>query len=200
MPQNQLVRFSRDGDQFHYLWAARRCLHLLSLSSDLVTITIESASPRESSEQGAIEEGQAVIDVTEYYGSEVLVDARAIKYIQLKHSTVRQTEAWTPSELEHTIAEFSQRYRSLEEKYGIDWPAEKVQFWFISNRRISPKLLAAIQDVAGNSVPRASRGASKTGGIHLARRSIAGKILQHTSYARRRGGTVASAESSAPGS
>lgn len=37
-----LVRFSRDGDQFHYSWAARRCLKLLS--SDLLAVTIEAAS------------------------------------------------------------------------------------------------------------------------------------------------------------
>jgi hypothetical protein len=40
-----LVRTSRDGDQFHYLWAARRCLPLLLPKGDLKAVTIESASP-----------------------------------------------------------------------------------------------------------------------------------------------------------
>jgi hypothetical protein len=46
MSKTNLVRPSRDGDQFHYLWAARRCLRLLSAQSDLVAISIEG-SPNE---------------------------------------------------------------------------------------------------------------------------------------------------------
>ena len=41
------VRPSRDGDQFHYLWAARRCLLLLAPKRDLVAISVEGASPEE---------------------------------------------------------------------------------------------------------------------------------------------------------
>jgi hypothetical protein len=44
------VRFSRDGDQFHYSWAARRCLRLLRRMSDLVAISVEGASTLESAQ------------------------------------------------------------------------------------------------------------------------------------------------------
>jgi hypothetical protein len=63
MSDNISVRASRDGDQFHYLWAARRCLRLLSATSGLVAITIEGASPSESSTGNAVEAGEELIDV-----------------------------------------------------------------------------------------------------------------------------------------
>jgi hypothetical protein len=47
MSKTNLFRPSRDGDQFHYLWAARRCLKLLSSDSGLVAVSIEGPSPDE---------------------------------------------------------------------------------------------------------------------------------------------------------
>ena len=44
MGTTDLVRSSRDGDQFHYLWASRRALLLLDPKSNLHTITIEGPS------------------------------------------------------------------------------------------------------------------------------------------------------------
>ena len=61
------VRASRDGDQFHYHWAARRCLELLPGDSDLAAITLEGASVAEGD---GIEAGEELIDVGFYYGAE----------------------------------------------------------------------------------------------------------------------------------
>ena len=72
MGNSALVRFSRDGDQFHYLWAARRCLRLLSPLSSLVAIAIEGASTSETKNGDTPEAGEEIIDVAEYYGSEDL--------------------------------------------------------------------------------------------------------------------------------
>jgi NACHT domain len=154
MPQNDLVRFSRDGDQFHYLWAARRCLQLLSPTSDLTTITIESASPSEMSAANPITAGEAVIDVAEYYGSETLDEARLIRYVQLKHSTVRQDEHWVLSELQKTISGFSSRFIELEQSLGTDALATTVRFHFISNRPIGTKLVEVVADAADDVPPR----------------------------------------------
>jgi hypothetical protein len=68
MSRSAQVRFSRDGDQFHYLWAARRCLRLLAPHTDLVAVTIEGVSALEAAESAPVEAGGAVIDVAEYYG------------------------------------------------------------------------------------------------------------------------------------
>ena len=99
------VRASREGDQFHYLWAARRCLRLLSLTSDLVAVTIEGASSLENTAGSAIEAGEEAIDVGEYYGSQNLEDATLVEYIQLKHSTLRAGDHWPLSGLEDNIEE-----------------------------------------------------------------------------------------------
>ena len=88
---NKLIRASRDGDQFHYLWAARRCLHLLSPLSGLVAVAIEGVSPSDVSRRSGAHDGEDVIDVTEYYGREDPIRATFTRYTQLKHSTERAT-------------------------------------------------------------------------------------------------------------
>ena len=99
MSKSDLVRTSRDGDQFHYLWAARRCLQLLSPTLDLAAVTIEGPSPAETPVGNSIAAGEEIIDVGEYYGAPSLADAARIRYVQLKHSTVQVADAWTMSGL-----------------------------------------------------------------------------------------------------
>ena len=94
-----LVRASRDGDQFHYLWAARRALRLLDHQSGLVAITIEGASPSEVPAAGRVTAGEELIDIAEYYGSTAIERASIVRYMQLKHSTLRVHEDWQPSGL-----------------------------------------------------------------------------------------------------
>src|SRR2546426_8974345 len=108
MSDTNSVRSSRDGDQFHYFWASRRCLRLLSPRSGLVGITIEGASRSEDSSGQLIDVGEEVIDVAEYYGSETLEHATLIRYIQLKHSTLHQADHWTASGPETTLKGFAE--------------------------------------------------------------------------------------------
>lgn len=61
--ENELVRYSRAGDVFHYRWAARRCLRMIHPNSSLNEITVESS--KESKEAG-----EYVIDIAEYYSCE----------------------------------------------------------------------------------------------------------------------------------
>lgn len=148
MSGTDLVRYSRDGDQFHYLWAARHCLLLLSPNSSLKAITIEGASPSEASNADHITTGEELIDVGEYYGSEILEQSSLIRYIQLKHSTVRTDKAWTPSGLEKTLKGFAKRYMALEKRLGTVNLDGKLEFWFVSNRPINANLLEAVYDAA----------------------------------------------------
>src|SRR5258708_150394 len=106
MSKTNLVRTSRDGDQFHYLWAARRCLKLLAADSDLVAISIEGPSPAERTDQPPVTEGEELIDIAEYFGSENIQNARLVRYMQLKHSTLHAAEPWTASGLQKTIEGF----------------------------------------------------------------------------------------------
>lgn len=149
MGESSKVRFSRDGDQFHYLWAARRCLRLLSPTSGLISVSIEGPSAREIIGD-SLDAGEEVIDVAEYFGSEEIEKACRIRYIQLKHSTQRPSEAWTPSGLEKTIRGFAARYQELEDRFGADFVHERIAFTFLSNRPINSEILETIRDLGSN--------------------------------------------------
>ena len=151
MNNSNTVRPSRDGDQFHYLWAARRCLRLLSPTDNLVAISIEDPSARETGLGESLEAGVDQIDVGEYYGSENLREATLVRYIQLKHSTQNPTVAWTPSGLEKTIRGFSERYQEFEK---CDDFTTCIEFCFISNRPINVNLMEAIEDAASETSSR----------------------------------------------
>ena len=145
------VRPSRDGDQFHYLWAARRCLRLLSPETCLVCVSIEGCSPNEST---AIVTGEQQIDIAEYYGDENVSRARLVRYMQLKHSTVQSSVAWTASGLENTLKGFSARYTDLLESFSCDDLKGRLEFWFVTNRPISTRFKEAIRDAADGAVTR----------------------------------------------
>lgn len=152
MANNELVRPSRDGDQFHYHWAARQCLALLPGSSDLVAVSIEGASTLEGA--ASVEEGDELIDVGLYYGSEALEDARLVHYVQLKHSTKHAQEAWTASGLAKTLKGFTTRYANLLQKSPAAPLKQKVRFSFTTNRPIDQKVQEALEDLANVRAPR----------------------------------------------
>jgi hypothetical protein len=154
VPETNLVRPSRDGDQFHYTWAARRCLLLLSPSASLKAVTIEGISPSEAAAKDRVTTGEELIDVAEYYGSEKLEQATLIRYIQLKHSTLRVDDAWTPSELERTLTGFTERYNTIQQHLDTVNLNDKLEFWFVSNRPINTDFLEAIHDAAESIPPR----------------------------------------------
>ena len=148
------VRFSRDGDQFHYLWAVRRCLQLLSPTDGLTAITIEGSSPQETQTGESVEAGEEQIDVSEYYGSECLKEATLVRYIQLKHSTKNLTKPWPPSGLEKTIRGFAERYQEIEKRFKKGGFTTPVEFCFLSNRPISANLMEAVEDAAAGHTNR----------------------------------------------
>lgn len=148
------VRFSRDGDQFHYFWAARRCLKLLSPASDLVTVTIEAASPADAGQLTGVDAGTEVIDIAEYYGGEDPATARLLRYVQLKHSTLRADQPWTPSGLKKTLAGFAKRNAALSATFSARNTEEHVEFCFVSNRPVDVGFMEAIADAAAGGTPR----------------------------------------------
>ena len=149
------VRASRDGDQFHYLWAARRCLLLLAPATDLVGIAIEGAStdaePADVIRPNGIDE---IIDVAEYYGSNDLEHASAVRYAQLKHSTLHAGEYWPPSKLEKTLSRFAEKFRHLEQQLGWDRVLGRFSFAFVSNRPVDPKLVETVDDIVSGGPVR----------------------------------------------
>jgi hypothetical protein len=154
MTYSSIVRFSRDGDQFHYLWAARRCLGLLQPSTNLVAVTIEGASILESPTGPPVDVAEEIIDIAEYYGAERIADAQRISYLQLKHSTKQTDEPWTPSGLEPTIHAFATRFTELVGKLGLEFVADRFQFHFVSNRPVDIKFVHSVQDARNTATPR----------------------------------------------
>ncbi len=149
-----LVRPSRAGDQFHYLWAARRCLPLLSPAQDLVGVSIEGVSPAENSRHSAGPAGDAVIDIAEYYGNTDPKCARRISYVQLKHSSRLISKPWSQSGLARTLRGFSVIYKAWLQEFGAEDVAKRFDFRFVTNRPISAKTARAVQDAAQRTAPR----------------------------------------------
>lgn len=147
------VRPSRDGDQFHYHWAARQCLQLLPGVGDLVAVTIEGPSSQEA-EGDEIKVGDELIDVGLYWGAEERDRARLIQYIQLKHTTRRTSDPWTASGLEKTITGFAKRYVHLVSQFSASEVAQRFRFEFITNRPIEPKVMEAMSDLVSGSSAR----------------------------------------------
>lgn len=145
MSATDLVRASRDGDQFHYLWASRRALLLIATETQLKQITIEGVAKSELDDE-VVEEGEHIVDVGEYYGGSSFQTATKIKYYQLKHTTVALETPFSPSALRKTLKGFSERYKSLVRILGKDEVQEKLEFIFVSNRQISSSFLNSIEN------------------------------------------------------
>ena len=101
--ENELVRYSRAGDVFHYRWAARRCLRMIYPKSLLQMVIIEGSKERKLA-------GEYVIDVAEYSDSPEN-DSQEITYFQLKHSTIRKDQPFNLSDLKDTVVGFAKRDR-----------------------------------------------------------------------------------------
>jgi hypothetical protein len=143
--ENDLVRYSRAGDVFHYRWAARRCLRLIYPKTSLRYITVEGSREEKMA-------GEYVIDIAEYSDSEA-DDAQEIAYFQLKHTTVRKDQAFNISDLKDTISGFAERYIELFCKDNGSTDTIKVTFTIVTNRPIAESFKQNIVTVgAGGTV------------------------------------------------
>jgi hypothetical protein len=154
MAESYLVRASRDGDQFHYLWAARRCLRLLSPQSRLAAIAIEGVSPGETKNGNPADVGEEVIDVAEYFDAEQLEKASLVRYMQLKHSTLHAEKQWTASGLDKTLQGFVRKHKALQQQLRTDDLEGKLEFWFVTNRPVSSDVRNTVEDAAALQVAR----------------------------------------------
>lgn len=132
MQTNELVRPSRDGDQYHYLRAARLCLELLSPKGELKAVTIEGVPVDED-----VSAGLDSIDLALYYGNCDIQHAVRIHYRQFKHSTLQSDKEWTASGLKKSLADFAARYLELVGRFGREDVAKRFTFGFETNRPIA---------------------------------------------------------------
>lgn len=71
-----------------------------------------------------------------------------MRYVQLKHSSRRASVPWNASGLKKTLTGFAARYRHLLQTFNQDEVAERFEFWFVTNRPISPAFLDAVSGAA----------------------------------------------------
>uniref|UniRef100_UPI00155AB473 hypothetical protein n=1 Tax=Rhodococcus opacus TaxID=37919 RepID=UPI00155AB473 len=141
MGNAETVRASRDGDRFHYYWAARRALRLLDFLGDLKVVGVEGLPAGEEVE------GEEVVDVAEYYGGHDAETCTTFRYAQLKHSTMRTEEQILPSELRNTLEKFAEIYRGQLTKGQED----KLQFVFVANRTLNDKARLSLTEIAAGA-------------------------------------------------
>ncbi|MEX5254826.1 hypothetical protein [Kocuria arenosa] len=169
MTKPDLLRPSRDGDQFHYTWAARQSLRLLDESSGLHSLYVEAVDPSEqppapfsdASDAGIpaaedeMDAGDEVVDLAEYWGSSDIDHTDRVVYRQFKHSTRHAEEPWTLSFLTKTLIGFARKYRSLKAHH----PAvlDRIQFEFISNRPAAQSASDALNDLRAGIPSRATQ-------------------------------------------
>lgn len=162
------VRFSHAGHDYHFTWAALRCLELLAPGSDLKYVGIEGPSPHDDTAED--EAGLLIIDTACYYGSEHPSAARLIEYIQMKYTTDPQDEEWTAASLSRlnkkggtphgVIGKFADRFRAFSAKAPHLVSTNGLRLRLITNISISPTVIEAIEHLR--------RGSSPPGGSDLA--------------------------------
>ncbi|MEO5337835.1 MAG: hypothetical protein H7841_13230 [Magnetospirillum sp. WYHS-4] len=156
--KSNLVRYRNDGDDFHILWTARRALRLLDPTSDLIAVSVEGVSEREIDGK-ELAAGLLVVDTAEYYGSQDIRQARQVVYCQLKYSTREGDTPWPVSGLADTLKGFAASFREKTLELGRPEVLGKIRFQFVTNRPISPNVLAAFEALRLGTPPATLGGA-----------------------------------------
>lgn len=182
MAGEEFVRPSRDGDQFHYYWAARRCLRLLPIETDLVAISIEGPAIPDGELLG---DGAKSIDVAEYRGSTAPATAAHVRYIQLKHSSRREQKAWVASDLTDTLQDFAKRYSALVAKFGAEDVARRFSFEFVTNRPLAASFKDGVAQLRAHCITSNSKAAAHAMRLPIEQAIELAKILTLTGETER---------------
>jgi hypothetical protein len=137
--ENELVRYSRAGDVFHYRWAARRCIKMIHPKSPVKRIFIEGSAENKVA-------GEYVIDVAEYT-KDAEGNNDKITYFQLKHTTQRVNDPFTLSDLKDTIEGFAKRFSALLYGDNNTYQFGSVKFAIITNRQIADSFKEGILSI-----------------------------------------------------
>lgn len=122
MCNNELTRYSRDGDDFHILWTTIRALDLLSEASDLKLISIEGLPENK-------DEDTYCIDTAEFYGAVSRQEAKKIIFNQFKYSAKNPNEIYTPSKLNNALVPLLKKFVEYKNKKNIS----SIEYKFITN-------------------------------------------------------------------
>ena len=134
------VLASNEGDEFHVVWAARRCLRLLNPKNNLVAVVVEGIAPADK----ASREGVLKADVSEYYGAETFINSTQFVMTQLKYSPLEKDKDWTASGILETFSAFAKDFNEKCDEYGENFVKQKATYLFVTNRPIAQSLQKAL--------------------------------------------------------
>ncbi len=134
------VRASRDGDRFHYTWAADRLLGLLSPATQLQQITVEGLGSDPSDEEP---DGAEAIDLAEFYG-DLEGEFTCLVVRQFKYSTLHPNANFTLGETREVLEKFAQLDPALRAKYS----QASVRFSIVTNKPIASEVRTAVHVLA----------------------------------------------------
>lgn len=136
------VLASNEGDEFHVVWTARRCLRLLNPLDNLVSVVVEGISPKDTATRGGILKS----DTAEYFGADTYETATRFVMSQLKYSPSKgeREKDWSAGGLKDTLQAFAEDFNQKCDEYGEDAVRQKTKYCFVTNRPISSNLLKAL--------------------------------------------------------
>ncbi|NYC94750.1 hypothetical protein [Clostridium acetobutylicum] len=147
------ARESNAGDDFHFIWSAKKSLQLLEPDTELEAICVEGPSIEDSIIFEDDEKALLSIDVAEYFGGKKYEDASRVIFSQLKYSTRHGDLPWTLSSLSVStnsgkdnsiIQRLAQTYKGFKKKHPKD--IEKLRLKLVTNRTIEEKFKKLIDN------------------------------------------------------
>ena len=134
---SERVRASRDGDRFHYTWAASKLLRMLNPADNLQQVSVEGLGF-----QGEDPDGSEIIDLVEYYGSsEDNFDTLIVR--QFKYSTLQSNRNLNFSDICHILSKFAILDTELHKLYCNS----DIYFSIVTNKTISPQIIEFIENL-----------------------------------------------------
>lgn len=91
--------------------------------------------------------GEEVIDVAEYYGDRTSGNVVRVRYVQLKHSSLRTDELIVSSELKNTLTKFGQNFRASRQAND----PRSFEFAIVTNRELNEKVRLSITEIAAGA-------------------------------------------------
>jgi len=145
------ARESNAGDDFHFIWVAKRTLKLFEPNTEFSAITVEGPSEEECMIFEDDDTPILSIDIAEYYGGKNIIDANKVVFSQLKYSTRHGNQSWTLSKLSaatntkennSVIRRLADTYKGYLKKYPDS--IHKLSLKLVSNRDIEENFKSSI--------------------------------------------------------
>lgn len=135
------ARDSNAGDQFHFLWSARKAMQLIRPGTSLQLLKVEGVTPVDAVNGRDGQDQFLAADVTEYHGGVDFATAARVVISQLKYSVRKPQRAWTVARLtardgnkKSVLRKLADAYRGFVAGRGASAPASVLRLQLVSNQ------------------------------------------------------------------